>query len=78
MGLLDIIRSEQDSSHIGPQCSICKLLTELDAKDKADLQAALDDVSIYGTVIARALKKSGHEVTHYQVQRHRRRDCVKK
>jgi len=78
MGLLDSIRSEQDSSHMGPQCSICKLLVSLDVKDKADLQAALDDVSIYGTVIARALKKSGHEVTHYQVQRHRRRDCVKK
>jgi len=78
MGLLDSIRSEQDSSHIGPQCSICKLLTELDAKDKADLQTALDDPSIYGTVIARALKKSGHEANHYQVQRHRRRDCMKK
>ena len=78
MGLLDSIRSEQEATHTGPQCSICSLLIELDAKDKADLQTALEDVSIYGTVIARALKKSGHEVTHYQVQRHRRRDCVKK
>jgi hypothetical protein len=78
MGLLDSIRSEQDSTHTGPQCSICKLLTELDAKDRADLQTALDDLSLFGTVIARALKKSGHEVTQYQVQRHRRTDCIKK
>ena len=78
MGLLDSIRSEQDSTHTGPQCSICKLLTELDAKDRADLQTALDDLSLFGTVIARALKKSGHEVTQYPVQRPRRTDCIKK
>jgi len=78
MGLLDSIRSEQDASHMGPNCSMCKLLTELDAKDRADLQTALDDLSLFGTVIARALKKSGHEANHYQVQRHRRRDCMKK
>lgn len=77
MGLLDDIQQEQSVSHIGPKCIICKLLASMSAADRSDFETALDDVSIYGTVIARVFQKRGHSISNYQVQRHRRKECVK-
>jgi hypothetical protein len=78
MGLLDDIQNEQGTAKHGPHCMVCKTLEIMSPKDSADLATALDDHSLYGTVIARTLKKSGYDISHYQIQRHRRRECAKK
>jgi len=61
----------------GQQCSTCLLLSTAPKGDVVTLQAALDDQSISGATISRALTSYGQQIGSSAVQRHRRGDCVK-
>jgi hypothetical protein len=79
MSLLDVIRGETRTS--GPRCSVALIRDEMSDEDRANLDAALDDKTINGTAIARALlhpeyvAKYRTPVSDYSVQQHRRGDC---
>lgn len=75
MGLMDEI-----SAHNAPQprsCVIGSTLSELDAKDAADLEACLADPGITHAAIAKALSNRGFKVhpAGKQVARHRKGEC---
>lgn len=56
----------------GPRCTTCALL---DTDLGPELQEALDDPSIMGTAIAKALKARGVQLSDQSVNRHRRGGC---
>jgi hypothetical protein len=74
MGLLDDIMSEKP--RIARHCTVHQLLQQLDIKDRADLETALEDVMIQATVIARVLDRKGHKVPSASIARHRRGACA--
>ena len=76
MGLLDELTAEQQRQRPGLPCSVAAALEELDPEDAADLRRALDDPTIFGTVIAKVLEERGIHVPENTVQRHRRGACV--
>lgn len=57
------------------QCGIGSLLDRLEADDRRDVVAALEDMSIPSTVIARVLQRRGWQVSDYTLNRHRRGSC---
>ncbi len=64
-----------DSAGGGGTCSVGQSL-ELMPDDLAEqVRAAMDDVTVHGTAITRALKARGFVVADGAVQRHRRGAC---
>lgn len=59
----------------GPPCSVSTLLRQLDADDRAAVQAALDGPQSHAH-IARTLRKHGHPIGDNTIQRHRRAECA--
>ena len=57
-GLLEDIQAE-DALTVPNRCVVHRILNELDAKDRADLEAALDDDGIAHVAISRALQRRG-------------------
>jgi glutamine synthetase len=76
VGLLEDLTNEQQRQRPGLPCSVAAALEELGPEDSADLRKALDDPSIFGTVIAKVLEDRGLHVPENTVQRHRRGACV--
>lgn len=76
MGLFAEVTAEQQRQRPGLPCSVAAALEELGPDDAADLRKALDDTSIFGTVIAKVLEDRGLHVPENTVQRHRRGACV--
>lgn len=76
MTLLDDIGAAQRRP--GPKgCGVSSVLASLDAKDRADLEAALADPTYQGQAIARALTARGFDVAGLTVQRHRNGVCCR-
>lgn len=69
------LASEAARIRRGPPCSIDLLLRTMAPADADELRTAMDDPLVYSTALARVLRKRGHEVGHYALQRHRRGDC---
>jgi hypothetical protein len=59
----------------GPRCTMGALLEALSATENAEVQEALDDPTIHGSGIARALLARGHKMSAATVNRHRAGDC---
>ena len=59
----------------GFMCRVAKVKLEMSKKDAAELQEALDDITIDGTAIARVLSNRGIKIGVNSIQRHRRGDC---
>jgi cell division inhibitor SulA len=76
VGLADSLAKAKETSRKGSMCFVCKLLPELNDEDHAELVAALQDVTVYSTVIGKALRLEGHKVADDTIQRHRRGGCV--
>lgn len=76
MSLLDEIQTEQASARRGPDCAICSLLVNMDKADSRDLQSALDDSTVYHSVISKALAKRNIRVHPQTVGRHRKGECA--
>lgn len=76
MGLLEDLHQQQRSQQ-RVRCHTCKFLARLSDKERAEVQVALDDDAIYGTVIVEALnarygEKVGLLLHETSLQRHRR------
>lgn len=73
MGLLDEMKQEAPPpKHL---CGVAKAIAVLDKKDAADLQAALDDLTIMATSISRVLARRNVVLKPDAVRRHRKKDC---
>lgn len=61
----------------GPRCAISRLLDQLAPDDAATLTAAIDDITVESSRIARALQMldSSVRVSRSTIQRHRKREC---
>ena len=59
----------------GPRCATCRVILQLDAKDRDALAAALADPSFTSVAISAALRAEGYDVAPQPLQRHRRGDC---
>lgn len=57
----------------GYRCRIGVILEQLPDKDATALRHLIDGTKVYGTQIAEALKKHGHNVSGSHIQFHRRR-----
>ena len=76
MNLADALAHERTVGiRKGPGCTLCHLLTDLDATNSAALAAALEDEDFTHAGIARALRESGHHMSAMTVSRHRRKEC---
>lgn len=58
----------------GPDCSICVLLAGLDEGERKDIVAAMESDAMT-TVIHRALRRAGYEVSASTLTRHRKGEC---
>lgn len=59
----------------GPRCQLCTYIDTLDATDRADVLAAIDDATIQASVVTRALKSYGAQISNDAVRRHRNDQC---
>lgn len=75
MGLMDDIADERDASSVN-RCPVHRAREELSNDDFADLMAALDDASIPGTAIQRALAKRISNVGIHGLNAHRKGTCA--
>ena len=60
----------------GPRCSIAALIESMDLPLADKLTRALDDPTIQSKALARWLVQQGFDVSHWQLQYHRRGDCA--
>lgn len=74
MGLLDDIRAESQAKPT--VCTIAKVLAELEPKDRADLEMALDDEAVTHTAITRVLTRQGFNMHDKRVANHRNGSCA--
>lgn len=72
--LADLIAADTRRA-AGSPCTVTVLLESLPTDEANDLQDALDDATIPGTMISRALIAMGHQVRSNTLQRHRRGEC---
>lgn len=72
---MDEIAEVAASTPKGPACSIAELIRDLPEDEALELQEVLDNTSIVGSHIAKALKKRGYNIAAHTVQRHRRQGC---
>lgn len=75
MGLMDEINSEP-RIRSGRPCAVRVAIDGLKGQDRKDLQSAIDDLLIPGSVIARVLSKRGIQIGVNSITRHRRKDCT--
>lgn len=59
----------------GSPCMFCKAVASLDKADRDALAAALEDGSVQGTAIERALNNRGLRVPRHSAAKHRREGC---
>lgn len=70
----DLVALESAPKNVGGKaCRLAEILAQLDAKDAAALNHLLDETQVFGTQIAEALSRHGHQVNGSNVQHHRRR-----
>lgn len=75
MGMYDELLSESDTIRKLP-CTMVAVFKSCTQPDKTDLEKALADRGIYGSVIARKIKDTyGIRITGNTVQRHRNGGC---
>lgn len=60
----------------GPTCTLALLMDDLPDDLREQVRAALDDPTINGEAIARALQNRGYKMRGSTVQRHRRKACA--
>lgn len=60
----------------GGTCTVGVMLDGMDEKLRAEVETAIDDLSIYATIIADLLTKDGYEMTPETLNRHRRGRCL--
>lgn len=78
VSLMEQFKSEAAKGRNHVQCRVGLALGVMSAKDRADVEAALADATIPGTVINRVLRDAGYELDAgaFSVQRHRRGACA--
>lgn len=76
MGLLDEIKTLNQPHQRG--CAVADILSALEAKDRAELEAALQDATLTHKAIATALINRGYKVhpAGKQIAKHRRGECA--
>ena len=74
VGLLDEIR-EQVAAARGLRCPVARVMAELDKRDAGELRAAMDDRSITGSAIGKALRARGLRISDEGIRGHRNRTC---
>lgn len=74
-GLLDDIKTE--AAHVENRCAVHRIANILDKDDAADFVNAVNDESINGAAIARALHKRGIDINPNgeRIRVHRRGQC---
>jgi hypothetical protein len=56
-------------------CGLVRFLAELKPEDRKDLEQAMQDETITGSAIQRALRNNGYAISGNMIRRHRRKDC---
>ncbi len=77
MALSDALQHEI-SKRPGPTCTVCILIPTLPASDQSALEAAMTDLAVTASAIARALQSEGHDVSAETLRRHRSQRCAKR
>lgn len=75
MGLRDALQAQRDAKVKGPSCIVCALVEQLPDEESTALSEALDDLTLSGEAISRALEAEGYRIQGQTIQRHRRRKC---
>jgi hypothetical protein len=75
MSIVDRARKAQRGRQ-GPNCGVGSMLATLQPAYRSDVQAAMDDPSIYSTVISEILAQDGIDIAYERIQRHRRGRCM--
>lgn len=75
MSVTDRARKAQRGRQ-GPNCGVGIMLATVVPSYRDDVQAALDDPTIYSTVIAEILAQDGIDIAYESIQRHRRGRCM--
>lgn len=73
MGLFDEMKNEK--ARPNATCTVKKVLNAMTKKERDELQAALDDMTIQAVAISRVLERRGVELKADTIRRHRKRDC---
>lgn len=63
------------NSRRGPRCSVAVLMNSAPPLIADKVQRALEDPSLQTKAISRWLNDQGYEMSHWQMQYHRRGDC---
>lgn len=71
MSLLDDLKNV--SVVKGPQCSVARMLNELDAKESGAVLAVIDDMDASLTALSAILLKYGYSINAKTLRRHRHR-----
>ena len=77
MALSDALRVEANKKP-GPTCTVCILIPTLSDADREALEAAMTDLAVTASAIARALQSEGHDVSPETLRRHRAQRCAKR
>lgn len=75
MGLADSLKAEIQEAPTHAICSIVKCKETMTKEDIATLDAALYDRGIKASVLGRALRKEGIDITEGTITRHRNGGC---
>ena len=75
MTLADRARSAQHGKK-GGTCTVRILLDQLDEAYRVDVQAAMDDPTIWSTTLADVLAQDGYQIASETLNRHRRGRCA--
>lgn len=75
MGLIDDIKQANAAMKKGPTCGMALVLKAMGEAEARELQAALDDETIKGTIIAKVLSERGYTISAHTVSYHRRKGC---
>jgi hypothetical protein len=75
MSLLEDLEQVESrrGTYPGPQCTVTKILSQLDATDRTAAQRLIDNPDIPGSAIAEALTRNGYPIADKTVLRHRKR-----
>lgn len=71
MALLDDLKNVNIVK--GPQCSVAKILNDLEPKESTAVLAVIDDLDASLTVLSNVLLKYGYSVNAKTLRRHRHR-----
>lgn len=75
MSLIDDLASveTQTGMYPGPQCTVSKILSQINDDERDRLRRVIDNPGLPGSVIAGALTRNGYAVADKTVLRHRKR-----